>query len=285
MKKSVLLGVTILGAQLGGIISTAHADGMYSDNHLHRSDEMIRFDRAYMQGLKDGSPTVIYYQEHEAEPEWLGRNEPADKDGRYPNKNQMEPGKPIQQLAAADTSRSAQAAEERIRQLKEAKAKLEESRRIYEAATAGQDTTAQIDGAVVKVDAESQTVAEVKPAAPAAASLLTETPLTLTPEEAPLTKFELEPDLVKNQRVSIHMTGTIEDIATAMLPRGWTLKMSVSDASILKQTFEFISTEPRDVALRDLLRGTPLGYKYFFTLVDKAGKPAPVLVIAGINEA
>lgn len=284
MKKKVIIGATILGTHLGAVVGTAQADGLYSDHHLHRSDEMIRFDRAYRQGLKDAAPTIIYYQER-AEEDCCGRDGQKDAQGRYPNTKQYEPGKPVARVATAEGSLTAQQMnEERIRKLQEAREKLMESKRMYEAARA-KDTGPDASVSTPVTSDEGK----VKPVAvkdkPQTASLLTTVAETPSPEEAPLTRFELDPDLVKNQRVPINMTGTIEEIARAMLPRGWELKISVSEDKYLSQKFEFITTETRDMALRDLLRGTPLGFKYFFTLVDESGNPAPVLVIAAINEA
>jgi len=107
---------------------------------------------------------------------------------------------------------------------------------------------------------------------------------SVSPEEAPLTPYELDPDYVRNQKVNVDIpAATIEEIAKRLMPRGWRVRLSSSDPDKRNAKYEFVSSDPRDTAIRNLLHGTGLGYKMFFDLKDEHGNPTPLLVISEIH--
>ena len=92
---------------------------------------------------------------------------------------------------------------------------------------------------------------------------------------------DLQPIQIRNAPVAVEINaGTVQEIATAIMPLGWRVKVDVKDRSLLQRRFQYVSTKSRDQALRDLLKPVGLQYHYFFDLKDAGGNSSPLLVIS-----
>ncbi|MCG8536087.1 MAG: hypothetical protein MI808_13440 [Pseudomonadales bacterium] len=95
------------------------------------------------------------------------------------------------------------------------------------------------------------------------------------------TPVDLTPIQIQSSRVAVEISaGTIEEIATAIMPADWRVLVDVKDPSIIQKRFQYVSTKSRDQALRDLLIPAGLRHQYFFDLVDSNGAKSPLLVIS-----
>lgn len=92
---------------------------------------------------------------------------------------------------------------------------------------------------------------------------------------------DLTPIQIRNTPVAVEINaGTVQEIATAIMPAGWRVKVDVKDDSLLQRRFQFVSTKSRDQALRDLLTPLQLRHHYFFDLKNANGESSPLLVIS-----
>ena len=92
---------------------------------------------------------------------------------------------------------------------------------------------------------------------------------------------DLAPVELQNGKVAVEIAaGTVQEIATAIMPGHWRVTVDVKDQTILQRRFQFVSTKSRDQALRDLLLPIGLQHQYFFDLTDAGGTPSPLLVIS-----
>lgn len=92
---------------------------------------------------------------------------------------------------------------------------------------------------------------------------------------------DLIPIEVQRSQVAVELSaGTVEEIATAIMPPNWRVMIDVRDASLLQRRFQYVSTKTRDQALRDLLNPIGLRHQYFFDLKDTTGMSTPLLVIS-----
>ena len=95
--------------------------------------------------------------------------------------------------------------------------------------------------------------------------------------------LDLEPIEIQNSKIAVEIAaGTVEEIATAIMPSDWRILVDVKDQSLLQRRFQFVSTKSRDQALRDLLKPVGLQCQYFFDLKDPSGGRSPLLVISKI---
>ena len=92
---------------------------------------------------------------------------------------------------------------------------------------------------------------------------------------------DMTPLKIRNTPVAVEINaGTVQEIATAIMPAGWRVKVDVKDESLLQRRFQFVSTKSRDQALRDLLTPLHLRHHYFFDLKTANGDTSPLLVIS-----
>lgn len=94
----------------------------------------------------------------------------------------------------------------------------------------------------------------------------------------------IDPTVVINERVSVeYQAATIEEIARGLMPEGWRVQVEFhSRPEIAERRYQFISTDPRDLALRNLtgsVRDANVRFAYFWDLTDSAGNPEPLLLI------
>lgn len=100
-------------------------------------------------------------------------------------------------------------------------------------------------------------------------------------EDVQLNNSKQTPVVIKNQEVAVELQGaTIEEIANAIMPKGWRVLVDVSDQRIKERRFQFISTKSRDQALTGLTKPLNLTYRYFFNLKGENGESTPLLVIS-----
>jgi len=89
------------------------------------------------------------------------------------------------------------------------------------------------------------------------------------------------PLVVKNAAVAVEIAaGTIEEIATAIMPEGWRILVDVKDPKIKERRFQYVTTKAREQALSDLLNSIGMSHQYFFELVNADGEASPLLVIS-----
>ncbi len=92
---------------------------------------------------------------------------------------------------------------------------------------------------------------------------------------------KISPLAVKNAAVAVEIAaGTIEEIATAIMPEGWRILVDVKDPKIKDRRFQYVTTKAREQALSDLLNSIDMSHQYFFELVNADGEASPLLVIS-----
>ena len=89
---------------------------------------------------------------------------------------------------------------------------------------------------------------------------------------------------VKKQSISIEAHGvTLTELLSQIMPSNWRVLIDIKDKSIQAKRISFISTQPRDIALKEITRSLNLEYRYYFNLKDELGMPSPLLVVASAS--
>lgn len=92
---------------------------------------------------------------------------------------------------------------------------------------------------------------------------------------------DLTPVEIQRGQIAVEVAaGTVEEIATAIMPADWRVMVDVNSTETRQKRFQFVSTKSRDQALRDLLAPIGLKHQYFFDLKDESGRSKPLLVIS-----
>jgi len=94
----------------------------------------------------------------------------------------------------------------------------------------------------------------------------------------------IDPTVVLNEPVKAeYKSATLEQIARGLMPQGWRIQIDFSTRpELVERRYQFISTDPRDLALRKLtssVRDARVRFAYFWDLTDANGNPAPMLLI------
>lgn len=94
----------------------------------------------------------------------------------------------------------------------------------------------------------------------------------------------IDPTVVVNERVRVeYQAATIEEIARGIMPEGWRVQVEFHTRSgLADRRYQFISTDPRDLALRKLtgsVRDAKVRFAYFWDLTGPEGNPEPLLLI------
>ncbi len=94
----------------------------------------------------------------------------------------------------------------------------------------------------------------------------------------------VDPTVVLNEPVKAeYHSATMEEIARGLMPEGWRVQVEFSNRpELADRRYQFISTDPRDLALRKLtasVRDSRIRFAYFWDLTDANGSPAPMLLI------
>ncbi|MGP0171092.1 hypothetical protein ACSVIJ_04340 [Pseudomonas sp. NCHU5208] len=100
----------------------------------------------------------------------------------------------------------------------------------------------------------------------------------------------IDPTVVLNTPVSVeYEAATLKEIVTGMMPEGWRVETDFRKHPELNtRRYQFISTDPRDLALRELtgsVRDARVRFKYFWDLKDAQGNPNPMIILSDSNEA
>lgn len=327
------INIAFLGLALTVSSAFATADVEYHDTNLHRSDDLVRFDRAYRAGLQDGTTTIIYSAasapgsvpeqprsvksspdtDHDGMSQSSRRSMTADRGNRMEAIREYESSVPekMQDDRYAETRRFPSDRQDRSNTVVDddcncdegGKRRAPRSERVEPSVAAEPHGDASMQEKLEAVrqardllrntrqhDTSGSAAAHADSEKDGVTNYGSETPRLIDHgkavgvEVAPLTPYELDPDFVRNQEVSVEFgAATIEEIATHLMPRGWRVRLSTSDQEVHHAQYEFVSSDAREVALRKLLYGTGLGYKMFFNLRDDHGNPSPLLVISEVK--
>ncbi|HEK3610247.1 hypothetical protein I5J75_05785 [Pseudomonas aeruginosa] len=99
----------------------------------------------------------------------------------------------------------------------------------------------------------------------------------------------IDPTAVLNEPVSVeYEAATLVEIVEGMMPEGWRVVPDFrKHPELLTRRYQFISTDPRDLALRELtgsVRDARVRFKYFWDLKDEQGNPKPMILLSDSNE-
>lgn len=94
----------------------------------------------------------------------------------------------------------------------------------------------------------------------------------------------VDPTVVLNERVQAeYQASTLQEIALGLMPEGWRVRVEFhARPELSERRYQFISTDPRDLALRKLtasVRDAKVRFAYFWDLTDVEGNPSPLLLI------
>lgn len=94
----------------------------------------------------------------------------------------------------------------------------------------------------------------------------------------------IDPTVVLNEPVKAEFeAATLEEIARGLMPEGWRVKVEFDvRPELADRRYQFISTDPRDLALRKLtasVRDAKVRFAYFWDLKDAQDNPSPLLLI------
>jgi len=106
-------------------------------------------------------------------------------------------------------------------------------------------------------------------------------------ETAARTRVSLErvdPVVVMSEPVTAEFNAaTLHEIVSGIMPVGWRVKTDFSEKPELEsRRYQFVSTDPRDLALRRLtnsVRDAKVRFSYFWDLTDDPGNPSPMILI------
>lgn len=95
---------------------------------------------------------------------------------------------------------------------------------------------------------------------------------------------QIDPTVVMNERIKAEFQGaTMYEIARSIMPESWRVQVNFhTRPELAERRYEFISTDPRDLALRKLtgsVRDAKVTFAYFWDLTDAGGNPEPLLLI------
>lgn len=286
--KKCLSGLFVLS-----LCAQAVASG-YSDEVLSRSAQLSPFDRAYEAGRAQSVTEPADYVRSQAAPAAvldLSRDEPlssieetkTEKVYRQTiselesNKNQL--AKAREQ--AEQKLVQAQAAAERAAAERKLNLAIQESeiRKALDLNLMAQKEAARVktehlaDIAAIKSESD-----QLLMMAEASAEVIE------TQAKKRVTLERIDPTVVINEPVAAEFQGaTIKEIVQGVMPVGWRVQTDFTTKPELNnRRYDFVSTDPRDVALRKLtssIRDARVRFQYFWDLTDASGNPAPMIIL------
>lgn len=307
MKKSILALAVLIASQ------TAFAG--YSDNYLASSEGLSPFDRAYEAGQAQKMNEPVDYRVSKVASGALldlSIDDPVisvketETERRYRNnlveleKNRQELDQARKDAVAKMESTQAsvnQAAELRVKSLVAQQAHIEEQQRSIESQRAAIRAQEQAVSqaleknklAMAEADQlkQQQLVDLNKVKAESDHVLMmaeTSAEVIETQAKTRVTLERVDPTVVLNEAVKVEYEGaTLDQIVQGIMPIGWRVKTDFTVRPELKtRRYEFISTEPRDLALRRLtgsIRDAKVRFAYFWDLQDEKGNPAPMILL------
>jgi hypothetical protein len=307
VKKSILALAVLIASQ------TAFAG--YSDNYLASSEGLSPFDRAYEAGQAQKMNEPVDYRVSKVASGALldlSIDDPVisvketETERRYRNnlveleKNRQELDQARKDAVAKMESTQAsvnQAAELRVKSLVAQQAHIEEQQRSIESQRAAIRAQEQAVSqaleknklAMAEADQlkQQQLVDLNKVKAESDHVLMmaeTSAEVIETQAKTRVTLERVDPTVVLNEAVKVEYEGaTLDQIVQGIMPIGWRVKTDFTVRPELKtRRYEFISTEPRDLALRRLtgsIRDAKVRFAYFWDLQDEKGNPAPMILL------
>lgn len=99
-----------------------------------------------------------------------------------------------------------------------------------------------------------------------------------------VTLERIDPVVVMSEPVAAeYNAATLQEIVSGIMPVGWRVKTDFSEKPELEtRRYQFVSTDPRDLALRRLtnsVRDAKVRFSYFWDLTDDQGNPSPMILI------
>jgi len=307
VKKSILALAVLIASQ------TAFAG--YSDNYLASSEGLSPFDRAYEAGQAQKMNEPVDYRVSKVASGALldlSIDDPVisvketETERRYRNNLvELEIIRQVLDQARKDavakmesTQASVnQAAELRVKSLVAQQAHIEEQQRSIESQRAAIRAQEQAVSqaleknklAMAEADQlkQQQLVDLNKVKAESDHVLMmaeTSAEVIETQAKTRVTLERVDPTVVLNEAVKVEYEGaTLDQIVQGIMPIGWRVKTDFTVRPELKtRRYEFISTEPRDLALRRLtgsIRDAKVRFAYFWDLQDEKGNPAPMILL------
>lgn len=296
---------TLVGLAVALSVANAHA---YSDAAMASAEGLSVFDRVYEAGKAQSVTGSVEYHKTQPAPAAvidLSLDAPVisveetETERRYRKVlSDLELNKAKLEAARVDAERvveNAQAeviakANERVGILEQQRASIqgqldqikEQERRINQALELNESAMAEAsqlkaEGAnhVAMIKQESQQI------------LMMAESSAVAIESAAKKRVQLEridPTVVLNEPVKAeYQSATMEEIARGLMPAGWRVQVEFSNRpELADRRYQFISTDPRDLALRKLttsVRDSRIRFAYFWDLTDANGNPAPMLLI------
>lgn len=307
MKKCILALAVLIASQ------TAFAG--YSDNYLASSEGLSPFDRAYEAGQAQKMSEPVDYRQSKIAPGALldlSIDDPVisvketETERRYRNnlveleKNRKDLEQARKDAVAKMESTQAsvnQAAELRVKSLVAQQAHIEEQQKLIESQRAAihaqeqavQQALEKNKTALAEADQlKKQQLVDLKKVKAESDHVLmmaeTSAEVIETQAKTRVTLERVDPTVVLNESVKVEYEGaTLDEIVRGIMPIGWRVKTDFTVRPELKtRRYEFISTEPRDLALRRLtgsIRDAKVRFAYFWDLQDEKGNPAPMILL------
>ncbi|MFL1449347.1 hypothetical protein ACI77O_13200 [Pseudomonas tritici] len=146
------------------------------------------------------------------------------------------------------------------------------------------NNAAMVEASQLKVDGANQ-VARIKQESQQILMMAENSAVAIESAAQQRVKLErIDPTVVLNEPVKVDVqSATMEEIARGMMPKGWRVEVEFSARpELAERRYQFISTDPRDLALRKLtasVRDSRVRFAYFWDLTDANGNPSPKLLI------
>lgn len=296
---------SLIGLAVALTVANAHA---YSDAAMARAEGLSVFDRVYEAGKAQSVTGAVKFQKTEPAPAAvidlsldapvISVEETATERKYKSTLAELERNRVKLEAARADAERVVEKtradvvarADESVRALESQRASIQsqlaqvkdQEARIKQAMALNESALA--DAAKRKVDSAYQ-VAEIKQQSQQILMMAENSAVAI--EGAAKKRVQLEridPSVVLNEPVKAeYQASTMEEIARGLMPQGWRIQVEFSTRpELAERRYQFISTDPRDLALRKLtasVRDARVRFAYFWDLTDAQGNPAPMLLI------
>lgn len=299
MKKS------LIGLAVALTVANAHA---YSDAAMASPGGLSVFDRVYEAGKAQSVTGAVKFQKTEPAPAAvidlsldapvISVEETATERRYKETLAELERNRISLDAARADAERVVQQAhaevvakaDERVRVLETQRASIqaqlaqvkEQELRVNRAMALNDSALAE--ASQLKVDGASK-VAKIKQESQQILMMAENSAVAIEGAAKKRVQLErLDPTVVLNEPVKAeYQSATMEEIARGMMPQGWRVQVEFSARpELADRRYQFISTDPRDLALRKLtgsVRDARVRFAYFWDLTDANGNPAPMLLI------
>ncbi|WP_178129916.1 hypothetical protein [Pseudomonas sp. MWU12-2323] len=303
---------TLIGLAVALTVANAHA---YSDVGMAGAEGLSVFDRTYEAGKAQSVTGNVKYQKSEPAPAAvidLSLDAPVisveetaterqykavltdleqnrvkldaarvDAERVVENAHAEVVAKANERVNILETQRTA--IQSQLSQIKEQEQKIREQEQKTNAALALNES-AMAEASKMKADGATQ-VARIKQESKQILMMAENSAVAI--ESAAKKKVQLEridPTVVLNERVKAeYQSSTMEEIAKGLMPQGWRVQVEFSQRpELADRRYQFISTDPRDLALRKLtasVRDARVRFAYFWDLIDANGNPSPMLLI------